>query len=41
VIQKIYEVDPVVCYECNGLILFMGFIKKQKLIKKGLTRVGA
>jgi hypothetical protein len=40
-IQKIYEVDHLVCQECNGLILIMGFIKEQELIKKVLTHVGA
>jgi hypothetical protein len=41
VIQKIYEVDHLVCQKGNGRILIMGFIRKQKLIKKGLTHVGA
>jgi DNA-directed RNA polymerase subunit RPC12/RpoP len=39
-IQKSYEIDPLVCQECNGRILIMGFIKEQELVKNFLAHVG-
>jgi len=36
-IQKIYEVDPLVCPKCKGIIRIISFIEDQKVIRDSLT----
>jgi len=39
-IQKIYEVDPLVCPACRGEMRVIDFIEDQEVIRKILTHLG-
>jgi hypothetical protein len=39
-IQKIYEVDPLVCPSCQGEMRVIAFIEDQEVIRKILTHLG-
>jgi hypothetical protein len=39
-IQKIYEVDPLVCPACRGEMRVIAFIEDQEVIRKILTHLG-
>jgi hypothetical protein len=39
-IQKIYEVDPLVCPKCSGAMRVIAFIEDQAVIKKILMHLG-
>jgi hypothetical protein len=39
-IQKIYEVDPLVCSSCGGAMRVIAFIEDQDVIRKILTHLG-
>ena len=39
-IQKIYEVDPLVCPACRGEMRVIAFIEEQEVIRKILTHLG-
>ena len=39
-IQKIYEVDPLICPKCNGAMKIIAFIEDGDVIKKILKHVG-
>jgi len=39
-IQKIYEVDPLICPKCAGPMKITAFIEQAKIIKKTLQHVG-
>jgi hypothetical protein len=39
-IQKIYEVDPLVCPRCSGNMKVIAFIEKPDVIKKILKHLG-
>jgi hypothetical protein len=39
-IQKIYEVDPLVCPKCQGVMRIISFIEDQHIIRDILTRLG-
>ena len=39
-IQKIYEVDPLVCPACRGKMGVIAFIEEQEVIRKILTHLG-
>ena len=39
-IQKIYEVDPLVCPKCQGVMRIISFIEDQQVIRDILTHLG-
>lgn len=39
-IQKIYEVDPLVCPKCSGTMKVIAFIERPDVIKKILKHLG-
>ena len=39
-IQKIYEVDPLVCPRCEGEMRVIAFIEEQEVIRKILIHLG-
>jgi len=39
-IQKIYEVDPLVCPKCKGIMRIISFIEDQQIIRDILTHLG-
>jgi hypothetical protein len=39
-IQKIYEVDPLVCPKCGGIMRILSFIQDQEVIKAILKHLG-
>jgi len=39
-IQKIYEVDPLICSKCGGTMRIIAFIEDYKIVKKILDYVG-
>jgi hypothetical protein len=39
-IQKIYEVDPLICPKCNGQMRIVSFIEDQVVISKILKHLG-
>jgi hypothetical protein len=39
-IQKIYEVDPLICPKCNGEMRIIAFIEQPLIIKKILKHLG-
>jgi hypothetical protein len=39
-IQKIYEVDPLVCPKCQGFMRIVAFIEDDRIIKKILKHLG-
>ena len=39
-IQKVYEVDPLICPKCEGKMRIIGFIEDEQLIKKILIHLG-
>ena len=39
-IQKIYEVDPLICPKCAGSMKIIAFIEQAEVIKKILQHVG-
>jgi len=39
-IQKIYEVDPLICPKCQGLMKILSFIESPEVIKKILKHLG-
>jgi hypothetical protein len=39
-IQKIYEVDPLVCAKCQGKMKIIAFIEDEEVIKKILKHLG-
>jgi len=39
-IQKIYEVDPLVCPKCKGTMRIISFIEDEKVIRDILTNLG-
>jgi hypothetical protein len=39
-IQKIYEVDPLICPKCNGAMRILAFIEDQEVIRKILHHLG-
>ncbi len=39
-IQKIYQVDPLVCPKCNGTMRIISFIDQPDIIKKILKHIG-
>jgi hypothetical protein len=40
IIQKIYEVDPLVCPKCQGAMRIISFIEDQQVIRNILTYLG-
>jgi hypothetical protein len=39
-IQKIYEVDPLLCPKCKGIMRIISFIEDQQVIREILTHLG-
>ncbi|HOX15916.1 MAG TPA: hypothetical protein PLP18_07295 [Smithellaceae bacterium] len=39
-IQKIYQVDPLVCPHCNGVMRIISFIEDAQVIRDILTHLG-
>lgn len=39
-IQKIYEIDPLICPKCNGTIRVIVFIEEAAVIRKILEHLG-
>jgi hypothetical protein len=39
-IQKIYEIDPLICPKCQGRMKIISFIEDEEVIEKILKRVG-
>ncbi len=39
-IQKIYQVDPLLCPKCQGPMKIMGFIENDEIIEKILRHLG-
>jgi hypothetical protein len=39
-IQKIYEVDPLLCPKCHGAMHIIAFIEEQPVVKKILSHLG-
>ena len=39
-IQKVYEVDPLICSKCGGTMRIVSFIEEQAVINKILTHLG-
>lgn len=39
-IQKIYEVDPLMCPKCQGRMKIIGFIEDEEVIEKTLKHLG-
>ena len=39
-IQKIYEVDPLVCPKCQGIMRVISFIEDRQVIRDILTHLG-
>ena len=39
-IQKIYEVDPLICSRCNGPMRVISFIEDKQVIRKILKHLG-
>lgn len=39
-IQKVYEVDPLVCPKCQGEIRIIAFIDNEQVIRKILSHLG-
>ncbi|MBA4392486.1 MAG: hypothetical protein C0407_02935 [Desulfobacca sp.] len=39
-IQKIYEVDPLTCPECQGIMRVISIIEDQEVINKILSHLG-
>ena len=39
-IQKIYEVDPLVCPKCQGIMRIISFIEDRQVIRNILTHLG-
>jgi hypothetical protein len=39
-IQRIYEVDPLICPKCQGLMKILSFIESSEVIKKNLQHLG-
>ena len=39
-IQKVYEVDPLLCPKCQGQMKIISFIEEQAVIKQILQRLG-
>ena len=39
-IQKIYEVDPLICPKCSGDMRILAFIEDQEVIRKILNHLG-
>jgi hypothetical protein len=39
-IQKIYEVDPLTCPKCQGMMRIISFIQNEEVIKKILKHLG-
>jgi len=39
-IQKVYEIDPLICTKCGGTMRIVSFIQKQDLINKILFHLG-
>jgi hypothetical protein len=39
-IQKIYEIDPLLCPKCQGAMKVIAFIEDDKIIKKILKHLG-
>ncbi len=39
-IQKIYEVDPLICPRCGGEMRIIAFIEDYKIVKKILNHLG-
>ena len=39
-IRKIYEVDPLTCSKCNGVMRILAFIEEEAVIRKILEHLG-
>ena len=39
-IQKVYEVDPLICTKCGGTMRIVSFIEEQAVINKILSHLG-
>lgn len=38
-IQKVYQVDPLLCPKCNGTMKIVSFVEEKDIIKKILTHL--